>query len=421
MPIVSGDEFATPSPTASPTSNPSSAPTTTPSSSPTNEPTHSPSTAPNILPTSSPSAAPTEAPSVTPTSTPMISPSIDPTNAPSNEATSSPTSAANEQVLISGFQSDAPSQSPTSHPIVYSNFEFAVTAYFAITGWQHSEISHVNDDVATFCTILTMYIHQGFDNDVNLEYRSIVPNITSINDYSLGGLLEEDEFERYSALVWSIEVGMSLQYLIECSHSTYCEYITGDSSSLKMEHSVFESFVTSKLRSYFALTDADINHVPSVLNFTVKNMTLSASGTMEDQSQSSGESVVTFILVGGGALCLFISGVSVGVILYHRKRKRSDSVVAAHAKQLPQILNVQSEESKKDFGQSATDIISKTEEAAGVSDVISHAATSCYGEIEGVNETGIIAPMSTEDVFGKETANCEDVVTIIMNGRTPQK
>ena len=218
------------------------------------------------------------------------------------------------------------SHNPNISSIIYSDFNSSVTAFYRITNWTDSEISDVNEDVERFITSLTTFIHQGFDNDPVLEYQDIKLNITFINDYTYADLIGGSESERKDILDLSLSNGMELQYLIECSHDSICEYIAADSdgTSVGMDSSVFEESVTSKLQAYFmstnsycTSTNATHDDLDSALAFVVDNIATSAI-------QSDQLPIFGILLVGGG-LCLFISGVSVGIILYHRKRQQLDS------------------------------------------------------------------------------------------------
>ena len=214
-----------------------------------------------------------------------------PTNAPSNAP------------------SVAPSQSPTQHPIIYSDFQFEISAGFRITGWTDSEISEVNHDTELFLTSMTTYIHQGFDDDYHLEYRAVVLNVTDITDNFYDDLSTDD----HSAMDETIhDYNMDLQYLIECRNVDICRYISGENATVQLDRSEFELFVTNRLNSNFS-SDS--------LLFTVMNMTMRID--IDEIHENEGISVFVIILGISGALCLFISGISIGVILYHRKRHRS--------------------------------------------------------------------------------------------------
>ena len=182
---------------------------------------------------------------------------------------------------------------------------------------------------------MTDYIHQGFDNDANLEYRDIVLNISFINNHRVDDLLGGSDLESRDILGKSLSVGMLLQYHIECidfDHCGYMMYISGDNSSITATHSDFEAFVTNKLRSHFVSTNAALANLPNHartretgLIFAVENMTMNSVDAMEIETK--GVDVFVIILCIFCALCLFISGISIGVILYHRKRQGSSDVV----------------------------------------------------------------------------------------------
>jgi hypothetical protein len=82
-------DYASESPSLSPTSSPSVSPSSKPSSKPSSRPSVKPSSEPSLRPSSSPSVTPTAEPSMrpssSPTSTPSTSPSSEPSLLPSNE------------------------------------------------------------------------------------------------------------------------------------------------------------------------------------------------------------------------------------------------------------------------------------------------------------------------------------------------
>ena len=225
------------------------------------------------------------------------------------------------------FPTESPSHSPTQHPIIYTDFYHSVNAFFRITGWTHSEISNVNDDIHLFGTSLTHYIHQGFDEDLHLEYRDIILNISTLNDYSYDKLFEGDYSTVNETLMQSVNNGMRLQYLIECSDVFACEYIAGESSTIELDRSSVESSVTAKLHNYFSLLEVSGDAANSTLSFTIENITANTDA-LESNEDSNEFSVFILILYIFVALCLFISGISIGVILYHRKRHSSTAVVS---------------------------------------------------------------------------------------------
>ena len=196
--------------------------------------------------------------------------------------------------------SEVPSQSPTLHPIIISDFHFVVSAFFRISGWRNCNV-----DIGLVPSSITTYIHQGFDNDDNLKHGDIVLNITNITNHPHDGLVNDNQYD--------------LLYLIKCADLSVCQYITGESSTIKMDRTVFETFVTTRLKSQFSsdAVQGDTNHP---LLFTVMKMTMI---TNTDESKVHGIDIFVTILFIFGAVCLFISGISIGVILYHQKRQRA--------------------------------------------------------------------------------------------------
>ena len=180
------------------------------------------------------------------------------------------------------------------------------------------------EDAQLFVSALTDYIHQGLDNDPQVEYRDVVLNITAINGYGYNGLVNGAASETSSIFQDSISDGMRLNYLIKCSDSFVCTYMISESSSVGMDHAIFESFVTTKLRSYFLSPDATNTEMDSALIFAVDNFTMESDGDSDgsifDNNGSSIFEIKPTILYIFGALCPCIS---IGVILYHRKRHRS--------------------------------------------------------------------------------------------------
>ena len=89
-------DYASESPSLSPTSSPSASPSVKPSSKPSSHPTAKPSSEPSLLPSSSPSVTPTAEPSMrpsaSPTSTPSTSPSSEPSLLPSDQPSLLPSS-----------------------------------------------------------------------------------------------------------------------------------------------------------------------------------------------------------------------------------------------------------------------------------------------------------------------------------------
>ena len=277
-------------PTSAPTNDPTISPTFDPTSSPTNLPTTEPSVSPSHVPSSTPSNHPTTSPSDAPTNFPSISPTA------------------------------APSRSPTQHPITYSDFQSSATAFFKITGWTNSEISDVDDDIQLFAESLTMYIHQGFDNDDSLEYQHLVLKMRLMNGFSLNYLSNESASDSGNVLWQSIDDGMDLQYLINCSSSTRCIYIESDDPENGLNDTVFEAFVSDKLNSHFISTDTQEGHN---LNFKVEGITMDA---MESSTGSSASSINLFVvLIVCGVVCVFVSGASVGVIALHCKQRKRNA------------------------------------------------------------------------------------------------
>ena len=215
----------------------------------------------------------------------------------------------------------SPTASPTMHPIRYSDFDAAVTAVFNISGWTHSELSHVNNDLESFTSSLTYYVHQGFDHDPGLEFRNIVLNISSINNHTVDDLLSENENASGAIVRESLRSGMIVRYLVECS-KLYCAYISQKDSSAGMHRTDFEDFVSAKLNLFFMSTNGTNEGTESSLVFTVESMTMS-NDTQEDSSNGS-ESAITKanILLLCALVIVFVCGISLGVILLHCKRRR---------------------------------------------------------------------------------------------------
>ena len=220
----------------------------------------------------------------------------------------------------------APSESPTQHPITYSDFQYEIFAYFRITGWTDAEIADVNHGKEAFVTSMNSYIHQGFDEDDDLEYRDAILNITNITDNFYDDWNSDDHSTSNET---SHVYNMDLQCLIGCRNVYVCHYISGENTTVQMDRSEFETFVTNKLNFHFSSNDS--------LLFTVMNMTMSI-----DTDKNEGIGIVEIILIICGVLCIFISGVSIGVILYHRKRQQSNhhAEPPAHEEQNPNELAV---------------------------------------------------------------------------------
>ena len=96
-------DYASESPSLSPTSSPSVSPSAKPSS--------KPSSRPSVKPSSEPSLRPSSSPSVTPTAEPSMRPSASPTSAPSSSPSSEPSLIPSDQpsLLPSSMPSDIPS------------------------------------------------------------------------------------------------------------------------------------------------------------------------------------------------------------------------------------------------------------------------------------------------------------------------
>ena len=275
-------------------------------------PTNAPTTSPTYMPTYIPTPFPTD-----PTSEPSNAPTFSPSNAPSNAPSIAPSDTPSD--FPSNAPSNAPSKSPTRYPIAYSEFDPAVTAIFNITGWTTSEVTTVNNDWELFTSSLTEYIHQGFDEDPDLEFRYIVPNVTYINDVTVDELIMMDSNDIGSILWGIIANGMKLQYLIECSAYIYCVYVAESDPFVGMNRTAFEDSVSADVNMYFMSGSA--NAEPP-LSFTVESMTV----TNDDDAVSYGESsdsTFTVIFILGGLAVVFICGISLGVILLHFKRKRT--------------------------------------------------------------------------------------------------
>ena len=112
---------------------------------------------------------------------------------------------------------------------------------------------------------------------------------------------------------------------------------------------------------------------------------------MESNGDSDGSILGLFLLIGV-ASCLFISGVSVGVILYHRKRGKTESSVR---QRMP---------SKSRQSSSCRDIelpTPNTNESIPRMSTMTVTHTH-YGEgQEGVIETGLVPPINSEEPPGQ--------------------
>ena len=224
---------------------------------------------------------PTVNPTIDPSTNPTVDPTTEPTKDPINDSTADPTVLPTNQPSLhsSASPTDAPSLSPTRYPITYSDLDSSVIALFNITGWTNSDISDVESDLELFASSLTNYIHQGFDADSNLEYRHIVLSVFSINEYPLDHLINDDDSETREVLRQSIDDGMNLQYLIECSIID-CLYIDTEDplNGLNpipipiLNITAFEMFVSSKLNTFFVSTDS--TNGDNALSFAVESMTL---------------------------------------------------------------------------------------------------------------------------------------------------
>ena len=296
-------EDPTENPTLPPTISPSRSPSGTPIADPTSDPTEQPSGTlsdclivlfavdglinfinsffsanPSVDPTNVPTDTPSDFPSQRPTLHLSYSTSVAPSNSPTVAPSYSPTV--------------TPSESPTLHPIVYGDFNSAVSASFGITGWTNSEISTVNDDIQTFVVSVTTFIHQAFDEDDALQYKYIVLNISTINEHDIDFLINgnSSRSETKDILAESLNSTMSLQYIIECSDSSYYHYI-GSGTSV-MDRNAFESYVTKELQSYFMSIDYN-----SSLLFVVENMTMRDIGATKMSFSAVTESRTFVIMI----------------------------------------------------------------------------------------------------------------------------
>ena len=91
--------------------SPSLSPTSSPSLSPSSKPSLKPSSSPSVKPSSEPSLFPSSSPSVTPTAEPSMRPSASPTSAPSSSPSSEPSllPSSEPSLLPSSMPSDVPS------------------------------------------------------------------------------------------------------------------------------------------------------------------------------------------------------------------------------------------------------------------------------------------------------------------------
>ena len=221
-----------------------------------------------ISPTPFPTESPTSTPSpiVSPTANPSLSPSANPTFHPSTTGSSTVSSSTAPSKTPSLSPTIAPSISPTRYPIQYSNFQYDVTALFRITGWTIAQLSEVENDMDYFITVVTEYIHSGFDADSTLEYQDIVLNITSINDYSL-------DADPSDILEDSYENGMELRYLIEFQSSLHRQYVLNQDVSSGFNRTILALAVTYELNAYFMLLDVNDDDVSDLI-FSVENMSI---------------------------------------------------------------------------------------------------------------------------------------------------
>ena len=207
----------------SPTSPPTAAPSSDPSSAPTTDPTQVP-TKPSYAPTVPPTAN-TESPSFAPS----MNPSVDPTHGPTTyEPTSSP--------------SDAPSASPTRYPVAIDSFDYYVDFVFEIRGLSTENVNSIADRVEGIVQTFTLIIEQGFDNDVTLQFRHIDVSISRLNDYRVKELIDNPD-----AVTILRGTVLSMESRVTCTEIN-CRYISDDP---QFDETVFDEFVTNKLRIYF--------------------------------------------------------------------------------------------------------------------------------------------------------------------------
>ena len=176
-----------------------------------------------------------------------------------------------------------------------------------------------------------MFIHQGFDNDDNLKYSDIVLNIAYINNHAYDDLVDADHSDSPKTSEISEEIisdMMSLQYLIKCRDHSVCGYMTEGNSSIGMDHSVFETFVTTKLRSYFTPMDATTYSSNSALIFAVNdiNITATTDSMAISSSNMTGFDSATIVLIS--VFCMVIlSSATCSVFAFitvHRRRPGTD-------------------------------------------------------------------------------------------------
>ena len=252
------------------------------------------------------------------TGNPTTTPTFDPTSIPTGHPTNEPTY---PTVAPSAAPTNAPSQSPTRYPITYSGFDSVVSAVFNVSRWTKSELSHVNNDLESFTSSLTGYIHQGFDDDPGLEFRNIVLNISSINNHTVSDLVHGNNSATGAILQNSLYEGMIVRYLIECSHG-YCAYISKDDPSTGMDRTDFEDFVSAKLHMFFMSTNANNESTESSLVFTVESMAMS-NDTLDDVANASKSvSTTSIVLILCALAIVFVCGISLGVILLHYKKRK---------------------------------------------------------------------------------------------------
>lgn len=145
--------------------------------------------------------------------------------------------------------------------------------------------------------------------------------MSTINNNILHNIVHAEDSVMETILGNSLYEGMTVQYLLECSR-IYCDYIADINSTTGMNRINFEGFVSTKLNMYFTSTNSNEDTGSSLL-FEVESMRLSS-----EMEVVSGIGTALIILIIFGVLCVFISGVSIGVILYHRKRQRRAPVAA---------------------------------------------------------------------------------------------
>lgn len=180
----------------------------------------------------------------------------------------------------------------------------------------------MNGDLENSFSAISDSVHQGFDADSNLEYRDIVLNISMINGHDFDDLINGSGVETGKVLMQSIYDGMELQYLIQCRNIVDCAYILADDAPDTFNRSAFEEFVDDKLNEWFAPR----NGRDSNLVFVVENITWSADIKFTSNAEAEENGKTTMIILGVLIACTFICGVSVGIIIHHRKVSAAKNV-----------------------------------------------------------------------------------------------